>query len=237
MSSIILGAVIVGSGIIALYWIFYGQRKQNDMLTPKRKTELKAVLFDLDGVILDSFEAWFNVFNHARRDFNLKEISREEFRNKTWGGSAAADVKNYFKGMDAGELESIYKRLIAEYTDKTELLPGAKNVLKQIKNKNIKIGLVTNTFKETALDMLKFHKIENYFDSVVTSDDVEKVKPYPDPVFKLCENLGIMPDEAILVGDTKNDYRAGKAAGCFVVGLNTKGDLIIDKLSALLDLV
>ena len=46
-----------------------------------------------------------------------------------------------------------------------------------------------------------------------------------------------MPDEAILVGDTKNDYNAGKAAGCFVVSLNTDGDLLIDELDDLLELV
>ena len=237
MSSILLGGIVIGTALLALYWVFYGQRKYNDMLMPKRKTELKAVLFDLDGVILDSFEVWFNVFNHARRNFNLKEISRQEFKDNAWGGSVKADVKNYFKGKDAKELENLYRQLISGYINKTELLPDAKNVLEQVKNKNIKIGLGTNTFKETVLEILKFHKIENYFDSVVTSDDVERVKPYPEPIFKLCENLGIMPDEAILVGDTKNDYKAGKAAGCFVVGLNTKGDLIIDKLSGLMGLV
>ncbi len=237
MSSITLGIIVVGTALLALYWIFYGQRKYNDMLIPKRKTELKAVLFDLDGVILDSFEAWFNVFNHTRRNFNLKEISGEEFRNKAWGGSVKADVNNYFKNSDAKEIEKLYKHLISKYVNKTKLMPDAKKVLDAIKKKNIKIGLVTNTFGETVTAILKFHKLEEYFDKVVNADDVERVKPYPDPIFKLCENLKIMPDEAILVGDTKNDYKAGKAAGCFVVGLNTKGDLIIDELSGLLGLI
>ena len=76
MSGILIGIIVIGTALLALYWIFYGQRKYNDMLIPKRKTELKAVLFDLDGVILDSFEAWYSVFNHARKDFGLKEISR-----------------------------------------------------------------------------------------------------------------------------------------------------------------
>lgn len=237
MSGIFLGIIVVGTGILALYWVFYGQRKYNEMLMPKRKTELKAVLFDLDGVILDSFEAWFNVFNHARRNFNLKEISREEFKDRAWGGSVKADAKNYFKNSDAEEIEKLYKHLISGYVDKTNLMPDAKKVLDAIKKKNIKIGLVTNTFGETVAAILKFHKLEEYFDSIVNADDVEKVKPYPDPVIKLCKNLGIMPDEAMLVGDTKNDYKAGKAAGCMVVGLNTKGDLMIDGLSDLLELV
>ena len=87
------------------------------------------------------------------------------------------------------------------------------------------------------MEVLEFHKLKHYFNSIVSADDVERVKPYPDPVIKLCENLGIMPDEAILVGDTKNDFKAGRAASVFVVGLNTHGDLIISKLSDLLELV
>src|SRR3989338_3943574 len=103
MSGILIGIIVIGTALLALYWIFYGQRKYNDMLIPKRKTELKAVLFDLDGVILDSFGAWYAVFNHARRNFNLKEISRQEFKDKAWGGSVKADVNNYFKNSDAKE--------------------------------------------------------------------------------------------------------------------------------------
>ena len=235
--SLVITIVIVGTAFLALYWVFYGQRKYNEMFMPKRKAKLKAILFDLDGVILDSFEAGYSVFNHARKDLNLSAISKEEFRNNVWGGSVHADAKNYFKNKDIKEIEKIYKTLISEYTHKTKLLPNAENVLKSIKNKNIKIGLVTNTFRKPALEALKFHKIENYFDAVVTADDVEKPKPYPDSILKACEKLNVVPNEAIYVGDTKHDFKAGKSAGCLVVGLNTHGDLIISKLSDVLLLI
>ena len=232
----LIGTIIVVSGFLGLYWVFYGQRKYNDMLNPKRKTELKAVLFDLDGVIIDSFEAWFHVFNHVRRDFKLKEVSRENFKKHTWGTSASHDLK-YFKNTSLDELRDIYKKTMLKYIHKVILMPDAEKVLKTIKKNKIKIGLVTNSFSSLVTKVLKHHKINKYFDQIVTSDDVEKVKPYPDPVIKLCEKLKVMPDETMLVGDTKNDYKAGKSAGCFVVGLNTNGDLVIDRLSDLLDLV
>ena len=116
-------------------------------------------------------------------------------------------------------------------------MPDAKKVLKAIKKKNVKVGLVTNTLRKQTLDTLKYYKIENYFSSIVTGSDAERVKPHPDPILKLCKKLNVMPEETILVGDTKYDYKAGKAAGCFVVGLNTDGNLVIDKLSDLLGLV
>ena len=235
--SLAIAVIIVGTAFLALYWVFWGQRKYNEMFMPKRKTKLKAVLFDLDGVLLNSFEAWYHVFNHVRKNLKLKEISRDEFKKKVWGGSVEADAKNYYKNKDVKEIEKAYRNLITKYIHKIELLPDTIKVLKAIKNKKIKIGLVTNTFREPTLETLKFHKIENYFDAVITSDDIEKVKPYPDAIIKLCEKLNVIPNEAILVGDTKNDYKAGRAAGCFVVGLNTHGDLIISKLSDLLELV
>jgi len=232
----LIGIIIVVTGFLGLYWVFIGQKKYNDMFVPKRKTELKAVLFDLDGVIIDSFEAWFHVLNHVRRDYKMKELDREQFKKNTWGTSVEHDLK-YFKNASKEELVEKYKKTMLKYIHKVKLMPDAEKVLKTIKKKKIKIGLVTNSFNDIVSKILKYHKIRNYFNSIVTADDVEKLKPYPDPVLKLCEKLNVMPDEAILVGDTKNDYKAGKGAGCLVVGLNTDGDLVIDKLSDMLELV
>ena len=97
--------------------------------------------------------------------------------------------------------------------------------------------MASNSFKEPALETLKFHRLIKYFSTIVTAEDVERPKPYPDAILKACEKLGVAPDEAIYVGDNKNDYKAGKSAGCFVVGLNTKGDLIISQLKDLLQLL
>lgn len=235
--SILITAIVIGSALLAFYWIFHGQSKYNDMLIPKRKTELKAILFDLDGVLIDSFERQYVVFNDLRKKFGLKKINKGEFRKKIWGNSLEANAKNYFNGKDLKELHLDYDNLVKKHTYKSKLLHRAKEVLKTIKDKNIKIGLATNTTKQRTTNDLRSHKIKDYFDAIVTADDVEKPKPYPDSIIKLCQKLNVMPDETIFVGDTPNDYKAGKAAGCFVVGLNTHGDLIISKLSDLLELV
>ena len=235
--SLFLTAIIVITAFLALYWVFYGQRKYNEMLMPKRKTELKAILFDLDGVIIDSFDAWFHTFNELRRKYKLREFDRDEFRKNAWGTSYQADAGKFFKNIDAEEVLGHYKKIRNNYNHKTKLLPDAKKVLDAIKKKNIRIGLASNSFKEPALETLKFHRLIKYFSTIVTAEDVERPKPYPDAILKACEKLGVAPDEAIYVGDNKNDYKAGKSAGCFVVGLNTKGDLIISQLKDLLQLL
>ena len=112
-----------------------------------------------------------------------------------------------------------------------------KKILETIKRKKIKIGLVTNTYKEVVDRILNFHKIKSHFDVIVTADDVKKPKPYPDAVLKACKKLNVMADETIYVGDTKYDYKAGKSAGSFFVGFNTHGDLMISNLNGILQLL
>ena len=127
--------------------------------------------------------------------------------------------------------------MVIKHMDKGKLMKNAKEVLNKIKEKKLKIGLVTNTTTKRAEAELKFHKVRELFDVVVTADDVERPKPYPDPILKACELLGVQADEIMYVGDTTNDYKAGKSAGAFVIGFNTKGDLIISELRNILELL
>ena len=235
--TLFLTIMIVVTGFLGLYWVFYGQRKYNDMFMPKRKTELKAILFDLDGVIVDSFDAWYGAINELRKKYNLSYLTKDEYRKKAWSIPIEIVTKTYFPGRDPGKVTKECLSLMSKNLSEIKLLPGVKKVLYEIKKKKHKIGLVTNSYRTLISKILKYHEIEKYFDVKVTADDVEKPKPYPDPILKACEKLNVMPDETIFVGDTKIDYQAGKSAGSFVVGLNTHGDLMISKLSDLLELL
>ena len=235
--SLVINIILIITALLALYWVFYGQRKYNEMLNPKRKTELKAILFDLDGVIIDSFEAWHSVINQVRKKYKLKEFSKEEYKRKGWAIPIEVEVARYFKGHDIDKITNECKALVAKKISKIKLLPDAKKVLQKIKEKNYKIGLVTNNYTALTSKILQHHKIKEFFNAIITTDDVEKPKPYPDPILKLCKKLNVMPDETIYVGDTKYDYKAGKSAGAFVVGLNTHGDLVISNLNDILQLL
>jgi len=200
------------------------------MMTERK---IEAILFDLDGVLINSFESWYQAFIRMLRAYGRKELSRETFKAKCWGPDLRHNLGALQLGEDAAEYcvrEQL--RLIALI----ELFPGAEEVVRRTRNDyKFKVGLVTNTPRENVSKILKHFKLSNHFDVIVTGDDVEKGKPDPEMVIKACEWLNVKPERVILVGDTKVDYQAGKSAGCFVIGMGSKskGDMHIEQLSEL----
>lgn len=233
----VLEILIFITSFFVIYWVLYGQKKFNESLMPKRKTELKAIIFDLDGVIIDSFDRQFQIFNELRKRYGLHDVNEKMFREKIWGNSLETIANEFFKKQSYDEIKKRHEFLVRKYINKVKLMDNAKEVIQKIKRSGIKTGLVTNATKNRTKKELEFLKIKDKFDIILTADDVEKPKPYPDGILKACERLNVQPDEVIYVGDRENDYKAGKSAGTFVVGLNTKGDLVISELKDLMRLL
>jgi HAD superfamily hydrolase (TIGR01549 family) len=111
------------------------------------------------------------------------------------------------------------------------LYSDTKSALNKLKN--YKKGIITNTPRDCTIQILKNFNFENYFDVIVTADEVSKGKPSPEIVMKACKYLNVKPKDVLLVGDTESDILAGRAAGCIIVGINIKADYTIKKLSDL----
>ena len=225
----ILVLILSLTALLAFYWVLIGQWKHNAMLR-QQKRKIKAVLFDLDGVLIDSHDAWFKVFNHTREKFRLKKISEEDFDNKIWGGSIGRDAKLYFKDKKVEEIAKIYQNSLLKFKENIKVNPYAHYTLKNIRDKHLKTGIITNTYKNTALKILEFHGLKDFFDVIIGGNEVEHGKPAPDSILKACEKLEIKPSEALMVGDTMNDINAGKNADCFTIGYKVHGDLMVDNL-------
>lgn len=198
-----------------------------------REREVKAVLFDLDGVLIDSSYAWIRAFNDALVHFGLNPISKKEF-SKIFGNPIEKDKEMFFKKQSIREIESAYNFYFKKRQNHVILFPEVISVLKKLKSKRIKIGLITNSTKEIAYGNLNHFKLKKYFDAVVTMNDVKKRKPNPEMILKACRILNVNPRNTILVGDTKNDMIAGKRAGCTTVGYKVKGDYRINRLNEIL---
>lgn len=193
--------------------------------------KIEGILFDLDGVLINSFNAWFSAYNDSLKKFGKKPLSKEEFRERCWGPKAEDSMKEFGLGEEA--VDYCYSRY-DDHIDKVEIFPEVDQILKSIDKK---MGLVTNTNSNQMAKILELQDFRKHFDVIIHGDDVEKSKPAPEPVLKACELLKIRPERAVLVGDTKSDVRAGRKAGCKVIGIGVQGDWKIKNLRELPDLL
>jgi HAD superfamily hydrolase (TIGR01549 family) len=199
--------------------------------------KIEAILFDLDGVLINSFESWYQAFNAMLRAYGKKELSRDVFKANCWGPDLRHNLGALQLGEDAAEYCVQEQRNLIELI---ELCPDAEEVVSRTRGEyKFKVGLVTNTPRENVTKILEHFKLSSHFDVVMTGDEVKRGKPDPEIVVKACEWLKVKPEHVILVGDTKADYQAGKATGCFVIGTGSKsaGDVHIEQLSELFSIL
>jgi len=203
------------------------------LLTSKdMKLQPSAILFDMDGVLVDSLDAWWKALNSALKKFKHQELTRDEFVETYWGHDLKANLKRLKLNPQVAPFCNI---TYGGHLDYIKIYPDTRRTLKQLAS--YKKAVITNTPTDCALQILKKLDIAQYFEAIITSDDVLKAKPDPEIVFTACKRLGVTPETALLVGDTESDVKAGRAAGCTVVGLNITADIMIRKLSELTDLI
>lgn len=207
---------------------------------------IKAILFDLDGTLINTNELIIESFQHAFREHLNKEISREEVVMTFGEPLRGAMIKYDEKNVD--QMVSIFRK----YNEKNHDIlakeyDGVLEGIKLLKEYGIKIALVTSKRRPMTERGLKLVKIFKHMDVIVTPEDTEKHKPYGEPALKACELLNVEPSETIMVGDSHNDILCGKDAGCYTCLVSYTAlplkkimsygpDFIIDSLIELVDI-
>lgn len=196
------------------------------------KLKPKAILFDMDGVLVDSFDSWLLSLNSALEAYNHKKISRNEFTKKYWGHDLYDNIKKLNLPLDVARFcNKIYGNNIGLIKIYKETKPTLEKL------KKYKKAIITNTPKDCALQILKQFNIKEHFEFVMTSDDVTMSKPNPEIVLKACKRFNVEPEDVVLVGDTDSDAKAGRSAGCKVVGINVEADYTIRNISELITIL
>jgi pyrophosphatase PpaX len=171
----------------------------------------KAVVFDLDGTLVDSVELITVSFQHAIREVLGREMSREEAT--TWVGRPLREQMELFDPEHADELVEVYREFNHREHDRMlTLYDGILNLLAGLLKAGVKLGLVTSKSRYTTQMAFDLTGIESYFDATVCSDESSGNKPAPDPILTCLERLGVVVAEAAYVGDSPWDMQAAHAA-------------------------
>jgi len=193
---------------------------------------VQAVLFDMDGVLVNSTRAWWKAYNKVAESQKLAAVPYKEFKTRLAGEPLSHDLQRFTR-LTLPKLARMYERFLLENIQDVRRFPKTLCVLKELKARGVKLAVVTNSPKATTYDILKHAAILDFFDAIITGEDVAAGKPHPDIINKACSKLGVKPEDTITVGDTQNDVKAGKTAGCTVVGIGVEADYTIKDIGGL----
>lgn len=174
--------------------------------------KLKAILFDLDGVLVDACDWHYLSLNRALEFIGIDPISKEDHET-TYNGLPTA-VKLDMLGLQEKEKKIVWK-LKQDYTLETiqknsQIQHEKIKLFIELKKINIKIVCVTNSIRETAVEMLTRTGQIEYFDLIITNEDVIKNKPNPDCYNTAVERLNLKPMECVIVEDSPKGIEAAK---------------------------
>lgn len=205
------------------------QQEINQYLTTHHyaRIDLKAVLFDMDGVLFDSMKNHATAWHEAMKQYGMRLSREEAYLHEGRTGAATINiVSQRERGYEADEeeIKRIYqtKSDIFNQLPKADPMPGAFEVLKKIKAAGLIPMVVTGSGQLSLLD-----KLNHYFPGIfqrelmVTAFDVKYGKPNPEPYLMALQKAGIQANEAVVIENAPLGVRAGVAAGIFTIALNT----------------
>ncbi len=180
--------------------------------------QITAVLFDWDGVLLDSLEANIRVYNKILPKVGLKPLDRRQFlmlQSPNW----------YLFYKRLGIPKRIWKKVDKEWlrlytSEKPKLHTDVKTVLRQLKKMGIRIGLVTNGEKSRVENEIDAFGLRRFLDEVVFTKGIKEFKPSPLMLIRALRELHSSAANAIYVGDSPEDILAAKAAGMRAVAIS-----------------
>ena len=174
-----------------------------------QKKNIRLVLFDLDGVLINSKSNMKFSWNKVKKKFKLKQNFDEYFKFIGLPFENILAKINITKNV--ANIEKEYKKNSISYFNKIKLYKNVKNTLISLKNKNIKIGIVTSKDKSRTIRIIKKLKV-NFFNIIVSPQKKLRGKPFPDQINQAIKRLNAKKIETIYVGDMFVDYLSAKNA-------------------------
>lgn len=182
---------------------------------------VRAVLFDLDGTLVDSLGDLTDAVNHMLASFARQPLDTAAVR-RLLGAGARELVRRALASDSPAEIELGLGRFLefntSHIADKSRLYPGARNILEQLAAKGIPMAAISNKNEALSRLILKELDTDHFFSVICGGDTLAEMKPSPLPLLHVLERLAIPPREAVMVGDSGYDIVAGRRAGIGTIG-------------------
>lgn len=201
---------------------------------------IKAVLFDMDGVLIDAKDWHYEALNKALGLFGI-EINRYDHLNTFDGLPTAVKLKLISKRYYLPEqLHAFVNQMKQKYTiqlihEKCHPVFQHEYALSRLHNEGYKIAVCSNSIRSTIELMMNKSGLIGYIDMIVSNEDVRNAKPDPEMYRLAISSFGLEPAECIVVEDNPNGIEAGKASGATVLEVATTYDVNYDKIKNLIN--
>ncbi len=210
--------------------------------------EIKAIIFDLDGVLSDTNQDHFQVEHEILLEHGIS-VSREEISRRFKGTLARDLFGTLFRehGVNASVEQAVntkWERLKKRIEEKgVKEIPGATELVKELKRKGFKLAVASSSPKDFVELVLEKLGIREHFDVIVSGTEVGKGKREPDVFLKAAEELGLQPSECVVIEDSVDGMKSAKDTGFTVIGLvkdpsgETPADFNVTSLEQLLNML
>ena len=174
-----------------------------------------AVLFDLDGTLIDSERLILASYRHTMHQ-HLGHVPPEDTWKATIGQPLVVQMKMFARSEDEADamIQTYVDHNLANHDGYVRPFPDVRSVLESVRDSGRSLGIVTSKKRRaTHMGLARCDLPAEWFEAIVTADDVQRFKPEPEPVLKALELMGVGAREAVFVGDSTHDMRSGRAAG------------------------
>ena len=205
----------------------------------KQENDIKAILFDLDGVLVDMPKGHYEALNKALMLFGARigEDEHFDFFNGLPTKKKLEELEKQNR-LPAG-LRDFINEIKQDYTK--EIIPKYCSpdyskiiLLKHLKSNGYKLGCCSNSIKETLHLMLKCSGLFDFFDLIIGNDEIKNPKPHPEIYLNAFKKLNVKPEECIIVEDSKHGIASAKASGAIVYEVKNTEDVNLSLFNNLL---
>lgn len=175
------------------------------------KYTILAVVFDVDGTLLNTREFIFQAFEHTFRAYHLEGISKEKIQ-KLMGKPLVECYRSLAPGGDIEVFCMTHRAFQTEHLDSVVPFEHTESTLRKLRDGGIRLAVVTSRSKQNSIRTLELTGIRDYFEVIISLEDITRPKPFPDGILRATQLMGIEPSNSLMVGDMEEDIQAGKNA-------------------------